>query len=317
MADKHLQRLLRARQNANQRIVYNTQLRQPDVVARLRRRITELDREIAQHLSKEANAEEKSRSASVPSAPQRKAVPKNRATASKANEPSKIIWPIPLTPATPPPSTSASLPRQPRISDAENDSEKSAPARPLEPKRPAEPPLCPVCERPVLAAGRKRHQRCERVRALSSLDQAKRDITSSPPPPVGGDSETAAYRSLVRKVERREAATYGRRHERVSRDPIRLQTARRAVLMRSRGHCENPACGGQPADVTDDGQAILEVDHVERIAEGGRDHPAQMVALCPNCHAMKERGAARAALRSVLLDVAMRNHDVWHNGSIS
>ncbi|MET8080582.1 HNH endonuclease signature motif containing protein [Streptomyces sp. NPDC005303] len=127
----------------------------------------------------------------------------------------------------------------------------------------------------------------------------------------------AEYRSLVRKVERREADTYGRRNERVSRDPVRLRDARRAVLVRAQGRCENPTCGGQPADVTDDGQAILEVDHVERIAEGGRDHPSQMVALCPNCHAMKERGATRAALRFVLLDVAKHGHTLWHVGSDS
>ncbi|MFF3249240.1 hypothetical protein ACFYWY_37250 [Streptomyces sp. NPDC002870] len=53
------------------------------------------------------------------------------------------------------------------------------------------------------------------------------------------------------------------------------------------------------------------------MAEGGRDHPSQMVALCPNCHAMKERGAARAALRSVLLDVARHGHNLWHVGSVS
>ncbi|MEV7150010.1 HNH endonuclease signature motif containing protein [Streptomyces sp. NPDC093084] len=177
----------------------------------------------------------------------------------------------------------------------------------------AEARLCPVCGRPVLA-GRSRHQQCEgsRSRIFESPGSEAPAAVTQP-----GKASAAEYRSLVRKVERREADTYGRRRERVSRDPVRLRDARRAVLVRAQGHCENPACGGQPADVTHDGQAILEVDHVERIAEGGRDHPSQMVALCPNCHAMKERGADRAALRSVLLDVATRGHNLWHVGSVS
>lgn len=61
------------------------------------------------------------------------------------------------------------------------------------------------------------------------------------------------------------------------------------------------------------GRPILEVDHVQRIAEGGRDHPVQMVALCPNCHAMKERGANRRALQAVLRDVAAGAHRLWNS----
>jgi predicted HNH restriction endonuclease len=62
----------------------------------------------------------------------------------------------------------------------------------------------------------------------------------------------------------------------------------------------------------DDGQPILEVDHIIEIASGGRDHPAQMVALCPNCHAMKGRGRRREDLRKILLDVASRAHAEWN-----
>ncbi|MFJ9429965.1 HNH endonuclease [Streptomyces sp. NPDC101490] len=115
----------------------------------------------------------------------------------------------------------------------------------------------------------------------------------------------------MESVERREGNTYGRRRVSESRDPVRLRKAREAVLLRCQGACENPACGGQPVDVTDSGEAILEVDHVERIAEGGRDHPIQMIALCPNCHAMKERGSNREALKVIFLEVAKDAHDQW------
>ncbi|WP_405968825.1 hypothetical protein [Streptomyces sp. NBC_00015] len=53
------------------------------------------------------------------------------------------------------------------------------------------------------------------------------------------------------------------------------------------------------------------------ITAGGRDHPMQMVALCPNCHAMKGRGRSREALRAVLLKVASRAHAEWGPTSCS
>ena len=38
------------------------------------------------------------------------------------------------------------------------------------------------------------------------------------------------------------------------------------------------------------GDPVLEVDHIHDLALGGPDDPAQMIALCPNCHAVKTRG---------------------------
>ena len=58
----------------------------------------------------------------------------------------------------------------------------------------------------------------------------------------------------------------------------RSAAARQAVLLRSHGRCEN-------------------------LAHGGPDLPEQMIALCPNCHAIKTRGrtaatSARSSWRS-------------------
>jgi 5-methylcytosine-specific restriction enzyme A len=96
---------------------------------------------------------------------------------------------------------------------------------------------------------------------------------------------------------------------RVSVDVLRLPSARRAVLLRSEGHCENPRCTGEPQDITDAGHAILEVDHIHDLAKGGPDRPEQMIALCPNCHAIKTRGRTREQLRHELLTVARRRHE--------
>ena len=56
------------------------------------------------------------------------------------------------------------------------------------------------------------------------------------------------------------------------------------------------------------GTPIPEVDHVHDIAKGGPDHPEQMIALCPNCHAIKTRGRTREQLRRELLAVARQRH---------
>jgi 5-methylcytosine-specific restriction enzyme A len=99
---------------------------------------------------------------------------------------------------------------------------------------------------------------------------------------------------------------------RMSVDILRLRSARRAVLLRSDGHCESPRCTGGPQDITDAGHPILEVDHIQDLAKGGPDHPEQMIALCPNCHAIKTRGRTRERLRNELLTVARQRHEaIW------
>jgi 5-methylcytosine-specific restriction enzyme A len=96
---------------------------------------------------------------------------------------------------------------------------------------------------------------------------------------------------------------------RISVDILRVESARRAVPLRSEGHCESPHCTGEPQDITDAGHPILEVDHIQDLAKGGPDHPEQMIALCPNCHAIKTRGSSRERLRHELLTVARQRHE--------
>jgi 5-methylcytosine-specific restriction enzyme A len=98
------------------------------------------------------------------------------------------------------------------------------------------------------------------------------------------------------------------RAKRTTSDLTRSSDARRAVLLRSGGRCENPRCAGDIQDRTDRGEPILEIDHVHDLALGGPDHPAQMIALCPNCHAIKTRGSSREELRPVLLEAARHHH---------
>lgn len=125
-------------------------------------------------------------------------------------------------------------------------------------------------------------------------------------PPAARDQ----YQRLCEVVENHESEP-GRRSERNSSHLLRYPAARKAVLIRSEGRCENPGCPGQPDDVTDRGDPILEVDHIEQLAGGGRDYPSQMIALCPNCHAVKTRGRSRDRLITLLLAEAERLHAKW------
>lgn len=94
----------------------------------------------------------------------------------------------------------------------------------------------------------------------------------------------------------------------------RSALARRAVLLRSEGNCENPGCLGHPDEPTDAGDPILEVDHVNDIAKGGWDTTDAMIALCSNCHALKTRGRNRKQLRKILLKQASELDAAWHGG---
>jgi 5-methylcytosine-specific restriction enzyme A len=118
-----------------------------------------------------------------------------------------------------------------------------------------------------------------------------------------------AYRRLCSLAERYQERGTGRRSARTVNVLLRSATARQAVLARSKGRCENPGCTGQVEELTDSGDPILEIDHIHELAQGGADDPAQMIALCPNCHAIKTRGRTREQLREVLLVAAKQQHE--------
>ncbi|MFI6645299.1 HNH endonuclease [Streptomyces sp. NPDC050504] len=100
-----------------------------------------------------------------------------------------------------------------------------------------------------------------------------------------------------------------RRAERLVNVPLRNAAARKFILDRSGGECENPRCAlPRLPDVTDAGLAILEVDHVVPLGEDGPDRLENMIALCPNCHALKTRGSERKKLTKKLAKRAAKLH---------
>ncbi|WP_433475390.1 hypothetical protein ACQPZP_43185 [Spirillospora sp. CA-142024] len=145
---------------------------------------------------------------------------------------------------------------------------------------------------------------------LTAVDLRQIEHTSASP--SEGASRLEMYLRLCFTVEAAEArGDHDRTSKTVREQPERSSAAVKAVLVRSRGHCENPLCAGQPDDVNKNGDPILEVDHVQDRAKWGRDHPIQMIALCPNCHAVKTRGRTGEQLRELLLSEARARHTAW------
>jgi 5-methylcytosine-specific restriction protein A len=133
-------------------------------------------------------------------------------------------------------------------------------------------------------------------------------LTGSPAEAAFG-ARAAEYRRLCARADVFWTGRDTTRVNRTSNDPVRSADARRAVLLRSEGRCENPRCTGDIADLTDNGDPILEIDHIEDLAQGGPDNPVQMIALCPNCHAIKTRGRTREQLLGLLFAAAKQRHN--------
>lgn len=54
------------------------------------------------------------------------------------------------------------------------------------------------------------------------------------------------------------------------------------VLLRAEGKCE--ACGKPAPFLRKDGTPYLEPHHINRLSDGGLDHPLYVGAICPDCH---------------------------------
>ncbi|WP_194904201.1 HNH endonuclease [Catenulispora rubra] len=95
----------------------------------------------------------------------------------------------------------------------------------------------------------------------------------------------------------------------VTTEPYRDPKAVELVIQRSGGFCENPECEHPRFQhFTQAGKPILQVDHVVDLALNGRDHPANMIAVCPNCHAIKTLSADGERWRSLFREAAAELH---------
>jgi 5-methylcytosine-specific restriction protein A len=129
--------------------------------------------------------------------------------------------------------------------------------------------------------------------------------------PAAGPMENALAREYARLCEPTGAVQQSAdrlRKKGVMYDAVvRSARVRIAVLRRSEGRCEY--CDAHLDDVTDQGHPILEVDHVTDLALHGGDRPENMIAICPNCHALKTRGRKREELRAKFREVVRQRHE--------
>jgi len=80
---------------------------------------------------------------------------------------------------------------------------------------------------------------------------------------------------------------------------LRCAQVKRYVLARAKGYCE--LCGEPaPFNRKSDGTPYLEPHHINRLSDGGLDHPLHVGAICPTCHRKIHFGINGSALNEEL-----------------
>jgi 5-methylcytosine-specific restriction protein A len=102
-------------------------------------------------------------------------------------------------------------------------------------------------------------------------------ITANLPRLAKRDSLRELRQLAIERSTQSTDVSYQRRHV-----YIRSEAVRRYVLGRAGGRCEG--CRNEAPFKDRKGQPYLEPHHTARLADGGPDHPAFVIALCPNCH---------------------------------
>jgi len=96
--------------------------------------------------------------------------------------------------------------------------------------------------------------------------------------------EELRQRALAAAMETSSGPSQGRRNV-----YDRSRDVRNYVLARANGKCEG--CSTPAPFVRSDGTPYLEPHHLRRLSDGGPDHPAHVIALCPTCHRRVHAGA--------------------------
>jgi len=103
---------------------------------------------------------------------------------------------------------------------------------------------------------------------------------------------------LVQKALQNDKTEYVELHgRRIKRKQILV------AFVKERDHYKCRACGF--SFKTKDGEYYVEVAHINPLGKGGPDNPANMVALCPNCHKKLDRGDSEA--RKEVIEALRRN----------
>ena len=88
----------------------------------------------------------------------------------------------------------------------------------------------------------------------------------------------------------------------------RSQALKLYVLARSGGICEG--CASEAPFKTKKGP-FLECHHLHRLADGGPDHPENVVAVCPNCHRRAHYSLDSKEFNAELKQIALAAENEW------
>lgn len=130
---------------------------------------------------------------------------------------------------------------------------------------------------------------------------------ASEPKPMYGSKDPKALKNKNIK-ELREAALAQKQPNASVKEKrelayFRSQALKLYVVARSKGICEG--CGCEAPFQTKSGP-FLECHHVYRLADGGPDHPENVVALCPNCHRRAHYAQDAVAFNDELKKIAAK-----------
>ncbi len=104
------------------------------------------------------------------------------------------------------------------------------------------------------------------------------DVQEQQISPSLSDLPLASLRQLAIEASSQTPGSQSRASTAFSRSaPVRAY-----ALKRSGGKCE--ACRNPAPFLKVSGDPFLEVHHIQRVSDGGPDHPAHVAAICPNCH---------------------------------
>jgi 5-methylcytosine-specific restriction enzyme A len=141
-----------------------------------------------------------------------------------------------------------------------------------------------VCEgyHHELAPGRNGDQRNAIVFELRPLEAVVQKVEEQP------TSSTASLEELCKLAyaapETSQKPSQGKRNIYQRSNDVRIY-----VLARANGNCEG--CTAAAPFLRLDGSPYLEPHHLRRLSDGGPDHPAHVIALCPNYHRRVHFGA--------------------------
>jgi 5-methylcytosine-specific restriction enzyme A len=128
---------------------------------------------------------------------------------------------------------------------------------------------------------------------LRSLEAVAEKVEAEPAVPSALTLEDLRRLAFSAATEPSQAPSQGIRNVYQRSRDVRVY-----VLARANGKCEG--CSTPAPFLRSDGTPYLEPHHLRRLSDGGPDHPAHVIVLCPNCHRRVHAGADGEAYNAKL-----------------